>query len=136
MIPLIFNISVWNGWDAYATFTEENDGWVVTALDVRSAASSLLIFNEHSPTNWTQNEYMYPEKTAVIVSALITRAGNYYVLNLLLPLLVIVFVATSTIFMPVDGGPEKPELLVKLQFFNCQSIENWKLFTFQYITHT
>ena len=111
MLPLAFNMSVWNGWEAYAPFTEENDGWMVSALDVRSIASSLLIFNELTPTNWTERVNVYPPSTAIIVSGLFTRSGNYYVLNLFLPLLVIVFVANATIFMPADG-PEKPELLV------------------------
>lgn len=114
IIQATFNITVWNGWWAYATYTEENDGWVVTAFDVRTTGTANLVFNELSPTNWTEIINNYPGATGVIVSGIFTRAGNYYVLNLFFPLLVIVLIANSTIFMPADGT-EKAEL----QVINC-----------------
>ena len=110
-LGLAFNFTVWGTWLAYATFTEDNDGWDLTALDVRTAASSLLIFNEITPTNWTADVQLYPVSTAVIVSGVFTRAGNYYVLNLFFPLLVIVFVANATIFISADET-DKAELQV------------------------
>lgn len=94
-----FNISVWNGWWAYATYTEESEGWIVTAFDVRTTGMANLIFNELSPTNWTETIYYYPGNTGVVVSGIFTRAGNYYVLNLFFPLLVIVLIAISTVFL-------------------------------------
>ena len=115
-----FNISVWNGWWAYATYTEESDGWVVTAFDVRTTGTANLIFNELSPTNWTETIFNYQGASGVIVSGVFTRAGNYYILNLFFPLLVIVLIANSTIFMPADGT-EKVELQVRL-LFKCDKL--------------
>ena len=111
-----FNISVWSDWWAYAAYTEESDGWVVTAFDVRTTGTANLIFNELSPTNWTEHIFNYPGNTGVIVSGVFTRAGNYYVLNLFFPLLVIVLIGISTIFIPSDG-PVKVELQV-LRYLN------------------
>ena len=99
----------------YGMYTEENEGWVVTELDVSTSPSSLLVFNELSPSNWTETIRDYSPATAVILTCVFTRAGNYYVLNLFFPLLVIVIVSNATIFMPSDV-PEKAELQVLIVF--------------------
>ena len=108
---LFYNFSVWNGWNAYAMYNEENEGWLVTAIDISTLATSLLILQQNTPTNWTETEQFFAAATGVRVSLIFTRAGNYFVLNLLLPLLVIVFIANATIFIPADGT-EKAELQV------------------------
>lgn len=107
----MFNFSVWGSWLPYGMYSEANEGWVVTAMDVRAATSYLLIFDEVSPTNWTETVDDYSPATGIIVSGEFTRAGNYYVLNLFFPLMVIVIVANATVFMP-SNVTEKAELQV------------------------
>lgn len=103
-MQLQYNFSVWNGWNAYAAYNEENEGWLVTSMDVSTQPTSLLILQQNTPDNWTQTEQFFPAATGVKITIVFTRAGNYFVLNLLLPLLVIVFIANATIFIPADGG--------------------------------
>ena len=98
---------------SWAKYIRESEEWIITSYDITSDSDLFYLFVPNNPTNWTLYTYNASTAHAVSVNLTLSRRSNYYVYNLIAPLLVIVSLAVSVVAVP-SNAHNKPELLLAI----------------------
>ena len=98
---------------SWAKYIRESEEWTITSYHIASDSDLFYLFNPNSPTNWTLDISNASSAHAVSVHLTLSRRSNYFVYNLIAPLLVIVSLAVSVVAVP-SNAHNKPELLLAI----------------------